>query len=195
MQTDNTDATAAAGYIAEEPASTERSQHAFEVSGTVRDEMDSVIWTFSTGAGSVRLLLGGAGADLRALQPELHAAASMSDDVEEFVAVAARLCEEHRVLLAEVLRSLAPDHEAIDLRQEVRKAASMSDPFEASEVVVSALRQAERTDVEAFATDAAWENERAYLRDLLYSLDEYKALVAAKLVDAVGEGTASLLLG
>src|SRR5690349_9811010 len=134
--------------------------------------METGIWTFQTATGSVRLLLSGEEESVRSLHEELRAAAAVADDVNEFVALAAKLAIQHRVTIGDVIRSTPVGRHEVDLRAEIRRAAHIDDVEIALDIVKAALREAEPADRERLAVDPGWTDERVYVRELVETFDE-----------------------
>jgi hypothetical protein len=157
--------------------------------------METPIWTFQTGTGSVRLLVGGEDENLKALHESLLAIAAVADDVNQFLELAGRQAIAHGVMIGDILRSGGPARREVDLRAEIRRAAEATDPSSAIDIIKSALRAAGTAEVEQLAADDSWSNERAFVQELVGTFDERADEVADQIVAIVGDGVAALLLG
>jgi len=136
------------------------------------DTAASIIWTFATRGGQLRLHLANA---KRSALPDLHAdlrgCALIADTSEEFIRLAAPLIADSGAVLADVL-SGPSTHKP--LAASIRSVAEMHDPIRAARHLVDALLAATDNEREAFLDDPAFTAERRYTQSLIHSLDEYR---------------------
>lgn len=139
------------------------------------DKIDSIIWTFSTRGGQLRLHVANAE---RTTLPELHAnlrgCALVADDVTEFLELSVRAVTDAGAVLADVLPAPATHK---PLKDAIRSTAQISDPLKAAHILVNLLVLATDQEREEFSTDSSFEHERRYVFSLLHALDEHREAV------------------
>ncbi len=142
----------------------------------------SLIWTFETATGSVRLNVGVHDETREDLYNELRGCAVVAEHLNEFVQLAARAIASRGGILADVLRQ-APPLEPFDIA--IRRIAETSDPFEAADRLVGLLEDS-AAGRRRFLVDPKLRSARAYLNDLLVSLDEHGTTYGERIATLLG---------
>jgi hypothetical protein len=121
---------------------------------------------------------------------ELHAAATTSDDLDEFVPRACAALRDCGGTLGELRRSTTP-HQGT-LRDGLRRAALEPRTTTAAHLAVGALRRAGRDEARDFLADPGWEDERRFAAGLLAAVDDGDLELLAALANALDVGTSTV---